>query len=90
MGARAVDSRSGAPRRSGGQPAAPDLAGLPPSIVVTAEHDPLRDEGERYAERLTAVRHRREAAMVHGFLQGLGLVSPGAAARRRPLLRRRR
>lgn len=32
---------------------APDLAGFPPSYVMSAEYDPLRDDGERFVERLT-------------------------------------
>lgn len=51
---------------------APDVGGLPPALVVTAEFDCLRDDGERYAERLraagieaTAIRY---AGMIHGFM----------------------
>ena len=49
-----------------------DLSGLPPTLIVTAEFDPLRDEGVEYAKRLAeagvAVEHVHAPDQMHGFL----------------------
>ncbi|TQK31895.1 alpha/beta hydrolase [Arthrobacter sp. SLBN-53] len=51
---------------------AESLAGLPPAYIGTAEHDPLRDDGTKYAEMLAAagvaVQHSNEPTLVHGFV----------------------
>ena len=71
---------------SGADPADPlvspikreDLTGLPPALIVTAEFDPMRDEGELYGARLneagvdaTVSRH---AGANHGFVQNFSWI----------------
>lgn len=58
-----------------------DLAGLPETLVLTGEYDPLLDDGIRYAEALKAaggrVTYREYAGMVHGFFNQWHLIDRG-------------
>lgn len=61
---------------------ASDLRALPPAVVLTAEHDVLRDEGEAYVARMRAagvdVAHRSFAGQMHGFFTMVNVL-PGSA-----------
>ena len=64
--------------------ACPDLARLPPTVLVTAQADVLRDEGDAYAGRLlqagVPVWHRQLPGLVHGFLGQTSTVAAADAA----------
>jgi acetyl esterase/lipase len=64
---------------------AADFTGLPPAFIGTAEHDPLRDDGVRYAELLRTARVpvelSNEPTLVHGYVS-FSLIIPAAAEAR--------
>ena len=64
---------------------APDLSGLPSALVITAEYDVLRDEGELYVERLRAAgvpaRLSRYDGVNHRFAELIGILDQAVQAR---------
>jgi acetyl esterase len=65
---------------------ATDLSGLPPTLLITAEHDVLCDEGHAYALKLIAagipVQWRQFTGQMHGFFTLLNLLPESICARR--------
>ncbi|MGE2725036.1 alpha/beta hydrolase fold domain-containing protein [Mycolicibacterium pulveris] len=73
---------------------ADDLSGLPPAYLAVANHDPLRDDGLRYAELLTAagvpVEVHNAETLIHGYLGYAGVVPAATEAMDRGLAALRR
>ena len=71
-----------------------DPAGVAPAYVVTAGFDPLRDEGQAYADALRGagvpVEHVEEEGLIHGFanMVGIGTAAPRAVRRMAAALQR--
>ena len=63
---------------------APELTGVAPALVLTAEYDPLRDEGEAYARRLAdagvAVVLQQYEGLIHGFVRMPAMIARASGA----------
>jgi acetyl esterase len=63
---------------------AEDHSGLPPALIVSAEYDPLCDDGRKYADKLVAAgvpaKFRLYRGMIHGFLWMSGVLDEAKAA----------
>jgi acetyl esterase len=62
---------------------ATDLTAVAPALIITADHDPLRDEGNEYASKLKAAKivvdHTCWPGMVHGLASMAGVLDAGKA-----------
>ena len=63
---------------------AEDFTGLPAALVISAEYDPLKDEGLMYVERLrhagVSVDYQCYAGTIHAFMSLAGAIEPGIQA----------
>jgi len=79
-----LPNRAAAREPSASPANAEDVRGLPPAMILTAEFDPLRDQGEAYARKLqsagVAVELKRYDGMIHAFFSFPGVIDTAKVA----------